>query len=106
MTAEQSPTWDGTVTEIRFWDQVMTDARRTVICSPENESRCKGYVAARDLTGIITVVANPRRSTPRTPVSVVRFVGTLHRKTGRASPVSAALPADIRATPTSTRRRT
>ena len=48
-----------TLTEIRFWQQVMTDAKRTVMCSPEMESRCKGYVAARGLAGLITIKASP-----------------------------------------------
>lgn len=47
------------LTEVRFWAQVMTDAQRTVLCSPENESRCKGYVDARGLAGLIKVVASP-----------------------------------------------
>lgn len=47
------------LTEVRFWAQVMTDARRTVFCPPEWESRCKSYVDARNLGGLITVVANP-----------------------------------------------
>lgn len=47
------------LTEIRFWAQVLTDARRTVICPPEWESRCKGYVDARELGGLIKVVASP-----------------------------------------------
>lgn len=47
------------LTEARFWAQVIGDARRTVYCSPENESRCKGYVAARGMAGIVAVVASP-----------------------------------------------
>ena len=47
------------MTEIRFWEQVIGDSRRTVICPPDLESRCKGYVAARGLEGIITVMASP-----------------------------------------------
>lgn len=47
------------ITEVRFWLQVMTDAHRTVFCPPEWESRCKGYVDARNLGGLITVVATP-----------------------------------------------
>lgn len=47
------------ITEVRFWLQVMTDARRTVFCPPEWESRCKGYVDARGLGGLIKVVAHP-----------------------------------------------
>jgi len=47
------------ITEVRFWAQVIGDAKRTVICSPEMESRCKGYVDTRGLAGIITVMASP-----------------------------------------------
>jgi hypothetical protein len=47
------------LTEVRFWAQVIGDSRRTVICPPDLESRCKGYVDARGLSGIITVEASP-----------------------------------------------
>lgn len=47
------------LTEVRFWAQVIGDAKRTVLCPPDLESRCKGYVDARGLSGIITVVASP-----------------------------------------------
>ena len=47
------------LTELRFWQQVIGDARRTVLCPPEMESRCKGYVDARGLGGVITVKASP-----------------------------------------------
>lgn len=47
------------LTEVRFWAQVMTDAKRTVICPPDLESRCKGYVGARGLGHLITVMASP-----------------------------------------------
>lgn len=46
------------LTEVYFWAQVMTDAQRTVLCPPEWESRCKGYVDARGLAGLIKVVAS------------------------------------------------
>ena len=46
------------LTEIRFWQQVIGDSRRTVLCSPDMESHCKGYVDARGLGGLITVVAS------------------------------------------------
>ena len=47
------------LTEVRFWMQVLTDAKRTVICSPDLESRCKGYVDARGLGHLIKVKASP-----------------------------------------------
>lgn len=43
------------LTELRFWDQVTTDAQRTVICPPDLESRIKGWVDARMMAGLITV---------------------------------------------------
>lgn len=47
------------LTETRFWAQVLTDAHRTVICSPDLESRVKGWVDARMMGGLITVIAQP-----------------------------------------------
>lgn len=47
------------LTEVRFWAQVMTDAQRTVICSPDLESRIKGWVDARMMGGLIKVIPNP-----------------------------------------------
>ena len=47
------------LTEIRFWQQVVGDSKRTVVCSPDLESRCKGYVEARGLGHLITVIASP-----------------------------------------------
>lgn len=46
------------LTEVRFWAQVVNDARRTIICSPELESRVKGWLGARDLLGFHTVEVN------------------------------------------------
>lgn len=47
------------LTEVRFWAQVVGYARRTVLCPSDLESRCKGYVDARGLGGLITVKASP-----------------------------------------------
>ena len=47
------------LTEVRFWAQVMGDAKRTVICNPEYESRVKGWIEARGMGGLITVQATP-----------------------------------------------
>lgn len=47
------------LTEVSFWAQVLTDAERTVVCSPENESRIKTWVATRGLSGSITVLVSP-----------------------------------------------
>lgn len=46
------------LTEARFWAQVMGDARRTVHCPPDLESRIKGWVDARAMGGLITVLPN------------------------------------------------
>lgn len=43
--------------EIRFWSQVITDSRRTILCSPENESRIKGWLDAQEF-GLYTVRAS------------------------------------------------
>jgi hypothetical protein len=47
------------LTEVRFWAQVMGDAKRTVICNPDLESRVKGWIDARGMGGLITVQATP-----------------------------------------------
>jgi hypothetical protein len=47
------------ITEARFWQQVATDSKRTVYCSPENESRIKTWVDARGMGELITVAASP-----------------------------------------------
>ena len=45
--------------EVRFWAQVVGDSKRTVVCPPDLESRCKGFVDARGLGGLITVKTSP-----------------------------------------------
>jgi hypothetical protein len=57
------------LTEVRFWAQVIGDAKRTVMCSPDLESRCKGYVDARGLSGLITVKAS--RYVPENQIFVI-----------------------------------
>jgi hypothetical protein len=47
------------LTEVQFWMQVLTDMKRTVFCSPDLESRCKGYVDARGLSHLITIKVSP-----------------------------------------------
>lgn len=47
------------LTEVRFWAQVAGDAKRTIICSPELESRIKGYLRAAGLDGFHSVVVQP-----------------------------------------------
>lgn len=57
------------LTEARFWAQVTADAQRTVVCSPDLESRVKGWVDARNLGGLIKVV--PQRFCPDDQIWVV-----------------------------------
>ncbi|SRR6266496_3649298 len=45
--------------EIRFWAIVGEELRRTVIVSPENESRVKCWLAARWPDGLYRVVVQP-----------------------------------------------
>lgn len=47
------------LTEVRFWAQVIGDAKRTVVCNPDLESRIKGWVDARGMGGIIKVEPSP-----------------------------------------------
>lgn len=47
------------MTEIRFWAQVMTDAERTIVCSPANKDRIQGWIDARRLGHILTVAVSP-----------------------------------------------
>lgn len=49
---------NGPLTEIRFWAQIVGDARRTIVCSPDLESRVKGWLSARGLDRIHTVEVN------------------------------------------------
>lgn len=52
---ELNNAWD----EVRFWSQIVTDAEHTIFCSPDLESRIKGWVDARLMGGILKVVATP-----------------------------------------------
>jgi hypothetical protein len=45
--------------DVRFWAQVTTDQERTVVCPPEYESRLKSMIAARGLSGLLTVLPSP-----------------------------------------------
>lgn len=47
--------WD----DIRFWSQVIEDGRRTVLCSPELESRIKTMVARLGVAGVVDVQVSP-----------------------------------------------
>lgn len=47
------------LTEVKFWSQVFGDAKRTILCPPDLESRVKGYIAARGMGGVLTVEASP-----------------------------------------------
>ena len=57
------------LTEVKFWLMVGEIQRRTLICSPENESRIKGYIDARGLGGTFTVKVSP--IVPDTAVYVI-----------------------------------
>lgn len=45
------------LTEVRFWAQVTGDAKRAIVCPPDLESRIKGWIDARGMSGILTVNA-------------------------------------------------
>jgi hypothetical protein len=47
------------LTEIRFYQQVILAARKTIVCSPEMESRVKTTVDMFGLRGVIAVVVLP-----------------------------------------------
>lgn len=61
------------LTEVKFWSMVAEEGRRTIICSPEMESRVKGYLTARGVYGYHQVVVSP--FCPDT----VMYVMPLHR---------------------------
>lgn len=42
--------------EIRFWGQVLGDARRTVYCAPADAGRIRERVAAEGMDHLVTVV--------------------------------------------------
>lgn len=45
--------------DIRFWSQVVEDSRRTVLCSPEWESRIKTWLAVEGLDRAVDVQVSP-----------------------------------------------
>ena len=47
------------LTEFRFWQQVTVDAERTILCSPENESRIKTWIGVSGHEHILRVHASP-----------------------------------------------
>lgn len=47
------------LTEVRFWAQVIGDAKRTIMCNPDAESRIKGWIDARGMAGLLTVKPSP-----------------------------------------------
>ncbi len=44
--------------EVKFWLQIIEDAKRTIVCSPEFESRLKCGLEARGLAGLTKVVVS------------------------------------------------
>lgn len=57
------------LTEVRFWSLVGEISRRTIICSPELESRVKGYIDARGVGGLLTVQTS--RHVPEDKIFVI-----------------------------------
>ena len=53
-----SPASNDILTEVSFWMQVMGDAKRTIVCSPDLESRVKGWIDARGMGHLLKMVAN------------------------------------------------
>lgn len=47
------------LTEVRFWAQVIGDAKRTIVCNPDLESRIKTWIDVRSMSGILKVEPNP-----------------------------------------------
>jgi hypothetical protein len=47
------------LTETVFWSIVIENQKRTILISPENESRVKGWLDARGQSGFITVYVSP-----------------------------------------------
>jgi hypothetical protein len=50
------------ISEVKFWKQVIGDAKRTVICSQVNVERIRGFIAERGLSGLLTVQESPLAS--------------------------------------------
>ena len=46
------------LTEVRFWQIVLDDTRKTIIINPELESRVLGWLRARDLDGFHKVACS------------------------------------------------
>lgn len=46
------------VTDLLFWQQVVKDAERTVVCNPDMESRVKGILGRLGASGM-KVIASP-----------------------------------------------
>lgn len=47
------------LTEVQFWAIAFKAMERTILCSPDAESRIKCWIDARGLSGVYTVIANP-----------------------------------------------
>ncbi|MER7761513.1 hypothetical protein [Streptomyces sp. NPDC097619] len=50
---------DQMLTSIRFHDQVLLDARRTLVCPPNLADEVRAVVKKYDAAGLFTVVASP-----------------------------------------------
>jgi hypothetical protein len=70
-TQQQGAEMSGQVyDDTMFWLQIIGDAKRTIVCSPELESRIKTQIDARGIGGILTVQAT-RMWTDETRVIVI-----------------------------------
>lgn len=47
------------LTDLRFWEQIYCDARRTIVCTPADAPRFQAAADAAGMTGLITVLSNP-----------------------------------------------
>jgi hypothetical protein len=47
------------LTEVMFWSMVIENEKRTILISPENESRVRSWLDARGQSGFITVYVSP-----------------------------------------------
>jgi hypothetical protein len=50
---------NGVLTEVQFWAIAFRAMERTILCSPDIESRIKCWIDARGLSGLYTVIASP-----------------------------------------------
>lgn len=76
---------DDALTEQRFWAQVVGDARRTVVCHPDDEARVRAWVGARGLEELITVQVSPYL--PAAGQVIVVDTGAVQAEADRPRPI-------------------